>query len=251
MDYLSTQEAAARWGVSLRHVQRLLHEGRIPGAKKYGVSWLIPAGSEKPAPGAQAPAAREATPAEAAPVAAGPCLFPVLYLHGDNLAQAYQRCEDDEERALLDAWLAYFHGEARAQAARLYQRTERVRVRLGAGLVLATAAMALADVSAWKRTLQELTAMRVPEEMRMERDFVVAALNVALHSRGAYPRWLEQGAFIGLPEEMYPAARWMYCEILYVKWKELDLLAVAEPLIAECRREGSDLCELYLRHDRT
>ena len=48
MDYLSTQETAAKWGVSLRNVQRLLRENRIPGAKKYGGAWLIPADAKKP-----------------------------------------------------------------------------------------------------------------------------------------------------------------------------------------------------------
>lgn len=48
MDYISTRDAAKQWGVSIRYVQHLLSEGRIPGAKKYGVSWLIPVGSKKP-----------------------------------------------------------------------------------------------------------------------------------------------------------------------------------------------------------
>ena len=40
MDYISTKEAAQRWGVSIRYVRHLLSENRIPGAKKYGVSWI-------------------------------------------------------------------------------------------------------------------------------------------------------------------------------------------------------------------
>lgn len=48
MDYISTQEAAIKWGISLRYVQRLLLENRIPGAKKCGSSWLVPSDAEKP-----------------------------------------------------------------------------------------------------------------------------------------------------------------------------------------------------------
>lgn len=48
MDYISTREAAARWDVSLRYVQRLLQENRIPNAKKHSGAWLIPADAEKP-----------------------------------------------------------------------------------------------------------------------------------------------------------------------------------------------------------
>ncbi|MCE5328991.1 excisionase family DNA-binding protein, partial [bacterium] len=41
MDYISVSEASERWGVSLRQVQRLLADGRIPNTKKYGRSWMI------------------------------------------------------------------------------------------------------------------------------------------------------------------------------------------------------------------
>lgn len=48
MDYISTGEAAQKWGVSLRYVQRLLKENRIPEVKKYSGAWLIPAHAERP-----------------------------------------------------------------------------------------------------------------------------------------------------------------------------------------------------------
>ncbi len=48
MDYISAIEASEKWGVSLRQVQRLLAENRIPLAKKYGRSWMIPCEAEKP-----------------------------------------------------------------------------------------------------------------------------------------------------------------------------------------------------------
>lgn len=48
MDYISAREAAEKWGVSLRLVQRLLKDGRIDGARKFDRSWLIPVGAKKP-----------------------------------------------------------------------------------------------------------------------------------------------------------------------------------------------------------
>lgn len=48
MDYLSTRETAEKWGVSLRYVQKLIEDNRIPGARKFGVSWLLPADAVKP-----------------------------------------------------------------------------------------------------------------------------------------------------------------------------------------------------------
>ena len=49
MDYISTIEAGKKWNLSNRRVAILCSEGRIPGVKKIGNTWLIPADSEKPA----------------------------------------------------------------------------------------------------------------------------------------------------------------------------------------------------------
>ena len=47
--YMTIKETAEKWGVSTRRVTTLCHEGRIKGVVKFGVSFAIPANSEKPA----------------------------------------------------------------------------------------------------------------------------------------------------------------------------------------------------------
>ena len=47
-DYISVKEKAAAWELTLRQVQHLCSEGRIPGARRFGRSWAIPADAEKP-----------------------------------------------------------------------------------------------------------------------------------------------------------------------------------------------------------
>ena len=46
--YLSAQEAAEKWGVSIRWVNKYLNDGRIPGAERLGRVWAIPGEAEKP-----------------------------------------------------------------------------------------------------------------------------------------------------------------------------------------------------------
>jgi hypothetical protein len=46
--YIKAEEAAKRWDVSKRQVQRLCVEGRIDGAVKFGTTWAIPEGASKP-----------------------------------------------------------------------------------------------------------------------------------------------------------------------------------------------------------
>jgi len=46
--YINSREAAKRWGVTERQVQRICEAGRIPGATRFGISWAIPEDTAKP-----------------------------------------------------------------------------------------------------------------------------------------------------------------------------------------------------------
>lgn len=48
MEYLSLRQTAEKWELSIRRVQVLCNEKRIPGAKKIGFFLVIPEDAEKP-----------------------------------------------------------------------------------------------------------------------------------------------------------------------------------------------------------
>jgi excisionase family DNA binding protein len=48
MDYITTKEAAVKWGISDRMVLYHCTSGRIEGAVKMGNTWLIPKDAVKP-----------------------------------------------------------------------------------------------------------------------------------------------------------------------------------------------------------
>ena len=48
MDYISAPEAAKKWNISERRVQKLCEENRIPGVQKFSRMWLIPKDAKKP-----------------------------------------------------------------------------------------------------------------------------------------------------------------------------------------------------------
>ena len=48
-NYMTAQEAAEKWNVSLRWVQRLCKENRIEGGLNINRVWLIPKDAKKPA----------------------------------------------------------------------------------------------------------------------------------------------------------------------------------------------------------
>ena len=48
MDYISTAQAAKKWGISERRVQKLCEENRIDGAFRFSRVWAIPKDAPKP-----------------------------------------------------------------------------------------------------------------------------------------------------------------------------------------------------------
>lgn len=48
MEYLSIKQTSEKWGISVRIIQVLYSEGRIPGATKLGSYWAISSDAEKP-----------------------------------------------------------------------------------------------------------------------------------------------------------------------------------------------------------
>lgn len=48
MGYLSIKQTSEKWSLSVRWINDLCKEGRIPGAVKIGSYWAIPEDAEKP-----------------------------------------------------------------------------------------------------------------------------------------------------------------------------------------------------------
>ena len=48
MDYLTVKQTAAKWDVSDRWVHKLLKDGRVEGATRFGSAWMIPVNVGKP-----------------------------------------------------------------------------------------------------------------------------------------------------------------------------------------------------------
>ncbi len=48
MDYMTIKEASAKWGISIRRIQEICAQGKIPGITKFGREWAIPKDAVKP-----------------------------------------------------------------------------------------------------------------------------------------------------------------------------------------------------------
>lgn len=48
MDYITTKEAAEKWGITERRVQVLCRQGKISGVFRLGWAWAIPKDATRP-----------------------------------------------------------------------------------------------------------------------------------------------------------------------------------------------------------
>ncbi len=47
-NYMTAQETAQKWGVSVRQVQQLCKNGKVEGVMRVGRNWIIPVNTDKP-----------------------------------------------------------------------------------------------------------------------------------------------------------------------------------------------------------
>jgi len=51
MDLMTTREASMKWGISIRRIQVLCDNGKLPTAFKLGGIWVMPKDTQKPIDG--------------------------------------------------------------------------------------------------------------------------------------------------------------------------------------------------------
>jgi len=124
MNYITSQEAAVKWGLTRRTVQLYCQSGKIPGAVNPGKQWLIPETAPKPEDG-RFSKNRHVRDAE-------PYHFPLL-VYTRHFLSVSELTED--ERSLLEAQLLNLrceHTESVFRCRKLISKSRSVSVRFGA-----------------------------------------------------------------------------------------------------------------------
>ena len=188
MEQMTAGQAAERWGVTTRLVQRLCAQGRVGGAEKFGGSWRIPADAAKPSDLrlADAPLAGDA-PASRADCSA---LMPLT-----NAAFAPGRAEElvaslgEGPRAdVARAELAYFRGEAEraCRIATPHLGSRDFATHLSACLICAFANLPLGRIDQARAALDEArgavaAASERDPRLRAAEGFIALTASVLLH----------------------------------------------------------------------
>ncbi|MFR1517355.1 MAG: LuxR C-terminal-related transcriptional regulator [Clostridia bacterium] len=256
MQYLSAREAAERWGISLRYTQRLLSEGRIPGAKKYQRSWMIPVDAEKPEDLRKVKKDDVRQHFSYLPYRTPIPLMTGLYVVPGSADAVIRKLKDQPELALLcDCQLSYFRGEiqkAYQKAGTLYATASCFDTKIGTSVILSSCAMYLGDVTLWKAAEENMRRMVCGTTA--DQNYLAmcrAGMQSAIYDGAHFPAWFRRGSFGDLPGETYPLARFYYLKYLLIEKNALrarqDFTAAAEPLISQTKLEGVLLSEAYQR----
>lgn len=272
MDMLTAAKMAEKWGVSLRTVQNWCNQGKLPGAQRFGTSWMIPAQAERPRD-RRSKAARYAAEEVFPPhrlLRKSPFLdMTDLYTEPGTADRCVQRlAEYPEEQALLAAEIAYSRGQiddVYAQARIFLDSNSAFYAVIAGGMLLALVAMWEGDIHLWNEAHRHI--LEAPCHNDTDRDIVglsLAATDSAIRDTDKFPEWFTRGRFSNLPRDAHPAAWVYYAKHLLLSAQDLamgnvklegvsgiSLLKImpyiVEPMIATVAAEKIIMAEIYLR----
>ena len=263
MNLISVKDAAEKWNVSERRVQKLCSDGRIKGATKFGKVWMIPNTAVLPT------LSKTAEPTLPLPRRT-PFLDMTNIYNEEGKADACGEMlvNNPEAYALYEAQIAYRRGEIDRvyDKARYFLKAHSGTFAiLGAGMLLAQCAIWRGDIDLWYEAKKHIC--EAPVETQEERDLVSLSLAIAdssLYNNKDFPEWFRRGNFELLPGDAHPAAKVFYIKYLYmdayaVATKELSmegftglsLMSIMpftiEPLISQAVIDKTIIPEIYLR----
>lgn len=190
MDYITIQQAAEKWNISLPLAQQYCAEGRIPGAQKISTDWAIPASAPNPAdvPKEKSPIPITNPQEEVPP--SHPIPMPLLsspFVPG-HCKEYVERIQGAHLRDIAWAEYYYFSGqpEEAARIAELYLSYEELSLRLSACLIYTYANLSIGQIQRAKHTLTQiqntLTAEEtLPPQLQSVAVFAITTASVLLH----------------------------------------------------------------------
>lgn len=191
-EYRTVRQTAEAWKISERLVQKYCAQGRIAGARKFGVSWEIPADAEKPGDPRRQPTVNTKAPAvEESPLPAVSGLMPLMntpFVPGQCM-ECIRRMEDGPRKDIAMAEYHYFSGEAEqaAREAELYLADRDLEIRLSACLIYAYANLTIGQIQRASYTLAELQHIptrvggKTSPQLLAAKAFIASTAAVLLH----------------------------------------------------------------------
>jgi len=267
MQYITAKQAAENWELTVRRVQDLCRNNQIDGAVRWGRDWMIPADAHRPSDRRRKTVTHARHTVAQLPRKNPAILLSNIYhVPGTADAVAVSFSNRPEAAQLFRAQLAFARGQIEQSSLLAQQLLEDEcghDLQIGAGLILANCAVTMGNASLWSKAKRAVvTAPCHSNRDRFAVDFWTAAVDSEIRETTSFPLWFSRGSFDVLPGDSFPSARFYYLRLLYLLGHEHALghhgepdaqskmrlfSCVAEPLIAQNRKEGAIVSEIYTR----
>ena len=232
MEYMTAAEAAEKWGVTVRQVQRLLAANRIPDVKKYGRSQLIPTGADKPGdPRFEKKMPQNSLQSDFAHIVAADSYSSPM----EDPESILATIRDKGIRLMTEAAFAYFRGDF-SRALECYRQNDgNDAVKLySSGLTIA-AAMSMGDYKFYTEVesfLKGIIAAGISDEITAYAESSLSVASVGAIAPNMVPEWLKAGDFSKLPSKVMPNAVYIRAGYLRCVGKYEAMLDVAQTALA-------------------
>lgn len=190
MDYITVREAAKKWKISERLVQKYCSQGRIDGVKKFGASWGIPENAQKPADPRKSKG-KPSAPCKKRQSASLPGLMPLLNtaFEPGHCLESIEKMNDPDEKNIALAEYRYFSGnpEEAAKKAEVYLTHSDTALRLSACFIYAYANLSIGQINRARYALREVKSTletlddNAPTQLKAAAAFINYAAVVLLH----------------------------------------------------------------------
>lgn len=251
MEYITTSEAAKKWGISGRAITYHLKAGRISGAAKKGKLWLIPTNAERPADNRRGGnALLEPIPALSDDLlhvfAAAATPMPI---HKPDAV--LDSIEEDRIRLIYEAELAYLRGDFK-RAMDSYDKTlGDAAARLRTCPIAIAAAISMGDYRTYSQIdayLKGYLKSDTDRKIRATAELALATAAVSVIAPNMAPDWLKTGDLNAILPQARPNAIYLRVKYFACIGKADVMLALAQTALSLSSPEsGITMTDIYLR----
>lgn len=270
MNMITVQQAAENWGLSVRYVQVLCKKGRLPGAVKFGLNWMIPADAKRPKDGRykESKAESNAIPKIVMPVQSPLMIMSPFYSKPGEADKCIESLSDTPEtQALFAGEIAFIQGnipKALELVLPLFQVEADFYGALNVGMLISALAVWKNDDALWKKGRERISSAPCTSDTeRSIRDMWLEITDSAIPENRQNLNAFSWTEFNKLPDDSIPIYLFYYAKHMHrigidVAREEAALPDIqgmgvlrmfpylAEPLIAQVHNREAVLSEIYL-----
>lgn len=247
MEYISAAEACEKWGVSLRQVQRLLAAKRVPQARKYGRSWMIPVEAERPVDRRRGKGSSRPMTDDLLHVFWS--TFVPMPAHDPDAVLGAM--PEDRLRLIYEGELAYLRGDFRRTIRCFHKTAGDDALRLRTCPAAIAAAISAGDYRTYTEIdtyLKNCVKYGTDPYAIAVAELALATVAVSVIAPDMAPDWLKAGVLSALPSPMRPNALYLRAKYLNCMGRYEPMLAVAQTALSLCSSsQGIAHHDIYLR----